>query len=132
MTWNIFMSSDIFLYSFYIYKNENNTYINNSSNVIMKLINRDYLQKNLVKVFLKKKKKNGTILSWTIQKSTKRWKAKSCLVLEKKIIRSVKMLYYDYKTLFLKVVSQKMRLMKNRLKLNLTIYFEKAILKNKF
>ena len=126
------MSSDIFLYSFYIYKNENNTYINNSSNVIMKLINRDYLQKNLVKVFLKKKKKNGTILSWTIQKSTKRWKAKSCLVLEKKIIRSVKMLYYDYKTLFLKVVSQKMRLMKNRLKLNLTIYFEKAILKNKF
>ena len=132
MTWNIFMSSDTFLYSFYIYKNENNTYINNSSNVIMKLINRDYLQKNLVKVFLKKKKKNGTILSWTIQKSTKRWKAKSCLVLEKKIIRSVKMLYYDYKTLFLKVVSQKMRLMKNRLKLNLTIYFEKAILKNKF
>ena len=132
MTWNIFMSSDIFLYSFYIYKNENNTYINNSSNIIMKLINRDYLQKNLVKVFLKKKKKNGTILSWTIQKSTKRWKAKSCLVLEKKIIRSVKMLYYDYKTLFLKVVSQKMRLMKNRLKLNLTIYFEKAILKNKF
>ena len=126
------MSSDIFLYSFYIYKNENNTYINNSSNIIMKLINRDYLQKNLVKVFLKKKKKNGTILSWTIQKSTKRWKAKSCLVLEKKIIRSVKMLYYDYKTLFLKVVSQKMRLMKNRLKLNLTIYFEKAILKNKF
>ena len=132
MTWNIFMSSDIFLYSFYIYKNENNTYINNSSNIIMKLINRDYLQKNLVKVFLKKKKKNGTILSWTIQKSTKRWKAKSCLVLEKKIMRSVKMLYYDYKTLFLKVVSQKMRLMKNRLKLNLTIYFEKAILKNKF
>ena len=132
MTWNIFMSSDIFLYSFYIYKNENNTYINNSSNIIMKLINRDYLQKNLVKVFLKKKKKNGTILSWTIQKSTKRWKAKSCLVLEKKIIRSVKMFYYDYKTLFLKVVSQKMRLMKNRLKLNLTIYFEKAILKNKF
>ena len=132
MTWNIFMSSDIFLYSFYIYKNENNTYINNSSNIIMKLINRDYLQKNLVKVFLKKKKKNGTKLSWTIQKSTKRWKAKSCLVLEKKIIRSVKMLYYDYKTLFLKVVSQKMRLMKNRLKLNLTIYFEKAILKNKF
>ena len=132
MTWNIFMSSDTFLYSFYIYKNENNTYINNSSNIIMKLINRDYLQKNLVKVFLKKKKKNGTILSWTIQKSTKRWKAKSCLVLEKKIIRSVKMLYYDYKTLFLKVVSQKMRLMKNRLKLNLTIYFEKAILKNKF
>ena len=132
MTWNIFMSSDIFLYSFYIYKNENNTYINNSSNIIMKLINRDYLQKNLVKVFLKKKKKNGTILSWTIQKSTKRWKAKSCLVLEKKIIRSVKMLYYDYKTLFLKAVSQKMRLMKNRLKLNLTIYFEKAILKNKF
>ena len=132
MTWNIFMSSDIFLYSFYIYKNENNTYINNSSNVIMKLINRDYLQKNLVKVFLKKKKKNGTKLSWTIQKSTKRWKAKSCLVLEKKIIRSVKMLYYDYKTLFLKVVSQKMQLMKNRLKLNLTIYFEKAILKNKF
>ena len=126
------MSSDIFLYSFYIYKNENNTYINNSSNIIMKLINRDYLQKNLVKVFLKKKKKNGTILSWAIQKSTKRWKAKSCLVLEKKIIRSVKMLYYDYKTLFLKVVSQKMRLMKNRLKLNLTIYFEKAILKNKF
>ena len=126
------MSSDIFLYSFYIYKNENNTYINNSSNIIMKLINRDYLQKNLVKVFLKKKKKNGTKLSWTIQKSTKRWKAKSCLVLEKKIIRSVKMLYYDYKTLFLKVVSQKMRLMKNRLKLNLTIYFEKAILKNKF
>ena len=132
MTWNIFMSSDIFLYSFYIYKNENNTYINNSSNIIMKLINRDYLQKNLVKVFLKKKKKNGTILSWTIQKTTKRWKAKSCLVLEKKIIRSVKMLYYDYKTLFLKVVSQKMRLMKNRLKLDLTIYFEKAILKNKF
>ena len=132
MTWNIFMSSDTFLYSFYIYKNENNTYINNSSNIIMKLINRDYLQKNLEKVFLKKKKKNGTILSWTIQKSTKRWKAKSCLVLEKKIIRSVKMLYYDYKTLFLKVVSQKMRLMKNRLKLNLTIYFEKAILKNKF
>ena len=132
MTWNIFMSSDIFLYSFYIYKNENNTYINNSSNIIMKLINRDYLQKNLVKVFLKKKKKNGTKLSWTIQKSTKRWKAKSCLVLEKKIIRSVKMLYYDYKTLFLKVVSQKMQLMKNRLKLNLTIYFEKAILKNKF
>ena len=132
MTWNIFMSSNTFLYSFYIYKNENNTYINNSSNIIMKLINRDYLQKNLVKVFLKKKKKNGTILSWTIQKSTKRWKAKSCLVLEKKIIRSVKMLYYDYKTLFLKVVSQKMRLMKNRLKLNLTIYFEKAILKNKF
>ena len=132
MTWNIFMSSDTFLYSFYIYKNENNTYINNSSNIIMKLINRDYLQKNLVKVFLKKKKKNGKILSWTIQKSTKRWKAKSCLVLEKKIIRSVKMLYYDYKTLFLKVVSQKMRLMKNRLKLNLTIYFEKAILKNKF
>ena len=126
------MSSDIFLYSFYIYKNENNTYINNSSNIIMKLINRDYLQKNLVKVFLKKKKKNGTKLSWTIQKSTKRWKAKSCLVLEKKIIRSVKMLYYDYKTLFLKVVSQKMQLMKNRLKLNLTIYFEKAILKNKF
>ena len=126
------MSSDTFLYSFYIYKNENNTYINNSSNIIMKLINRDYLQKNLVKVFLKKKKKNGKILSWTIQKSTKRWKAKSCLVLEKKIIRSVKMLYYDYKTLFLKVVSQKMRLMKNRLKLNLTIYFEKAILKNKF
>ena len=126
------MSSDTFLYSFYIYKNENNTYINNSSNIIMKLINRDYLQKNLVKVFLKKKKKNGTKLSWTIQKSTKRWKAKSCLVLEKKIIRSVKMLYYDYKTLFLKVVSQKMRLMKNRLKLNLTIYFEKAILKNKF
>lgn len=41
------------------------------------------------------------------------------------------MLYYDYKTLFLKVVGQKMRLMKNRLKLNFTIYFEKAILKKK-
>ena len=71
------------------------------------------------------------MLSWTIQKSTKRWEARSCLVLEKKIIRSVKMLYYDYKTLFLKVVGQKMRLMKNRLKLNFTIYFEKAILKKK-
>ena len=59
-------------------------------------------------------------------------KSKILFSIGKKNYKISKMLYYDYKTLFLKVVSQKMRLMKNRLKLNLTIYFEKAILKNKF
>ena len=49
------MSSDIFLYSFYIFKNASNTYINNSSN-IMKMINRDYLKKKPHESLSKKEK----------------------------------------------------------------------------
>ena len=93
----------------------------------MKMINRDYLQKKPRESLSKKEKGKWNNVIMNNTKIYQKMESKILFSIGKKDRISVKMLYYDYKTLFLKVVSQKMRLMKNRLKLNFTIYFEKAI-----
>ena len=66
--------------------------------------NKESLEKKLlkdIKSFLKKKNKNVTILSWTIQKSTRRWKQK-LVEYRKKHYKMKKTYIYNYKKLLFK------------------------------